>query len=141
MGNAVKRTEVPRFRSNYCYGPDCPTLTVYGPSEVDSSQYEEVSSLVNKLLRGELTAVGSPVFDSDGEADPEAVINDMPVTRTPGFDLSDASVALKEGKEALRSHEKALKDKEAQDKKAEEEKNVVSSNPPAAKPVGHEGAK
>lgn len=74
----------------------------FPPSCVDSSQYEELSTLVRKFLRGERKVRFVPVYEIDSEIDPEKAIDEIPPNRLEGFELSDAHAVLSRGRERFK---------------------------------------
>lgn len=73
----------------------------YPPRITDSSQYEPVAKLVAKFLRGEGRLRYIPQYEVSQDVDPSKAIDEMPITRQDGFDLSDGSEALQRAKEVV----------------------------------------
>lgn len=108
--------------------------TVYPPSIVDSSQNVSMQELFERFARGDASAVSfTPVYELGPDADPDKAVENMPMHRTDGFDISDASEAIRRGVDAaLDLNAKALDDKTKADEKAKAEKAVKDAE--AAKP-------
>lgn len=103
-------------------------VTVFPPSIVDSSQYESLSEIVAKHLRGEPTLsssrVDAVVMESESR-DPEDILADMHVMRQSGADIIDASEALRKGQEAKTQLDNMLKAKNAKDKADKDTKDAA----------------
>lgn len=99
----------------------------FPPSVVDSSEYEELSSLVAKLMRGGSASISSrnPVFEVEPGSDPMEAIRNFDETRREGFDLADAARIAADVKEVAEAdvevRKKKLLEDEARLKKDEED--------------------
>lgn len=74
------------------------TPTVYPPSDVDTSANEPLERLIARHLRGEISPRFVPQYLPEGTP-PEQAISEMDVTQQPGFDLADASEAMRRAEE------------------------------------------
>lgn len=105
---------------------------VYPKSDVDSSGNEPMERLIARHLSGEVKPRFIPEYLPVGTS-PEDAIQAMDPSRQPGFDLADASEALRRGREvaaALKSKsEPSPKDK----RDVEKDEGGKSVDTPAAK--------
>jgi len=106
----------------------------YPPRITDSSQYVPMGTLVARFLRGDVKASFVPVYEVGEGADLNKAVDEMPVTRTDGFDLADVNAVKRRGKDAVRE----LRDKKA---KVDEKPEVVAPKPapgivPGPEPAG-----
>lgn len=121
--------------------------TVYPPSIVDSSQYTSVEELMARFLRGDATVAFTPVYEVEPGADPAKAVDEMPLHRTDGFDMADASEAIRRGVDAaLDLNAKAVDDKAKADLKAKADKEAAEKQlkdaeaaKPKASPAGNAG--
>lgn len=91
----------------------------FAPSQVDSSDYEDLATMVAKFTRGEQVKIGakySPVYEVPPGADPQEAMADFDETRSRGFDLADAARIAEDARRAGDVHVS-----ERQQKRLEEE--------------------
>lgn len=123
---------------------------IEGESMTDESDYIPLTTLISRLLRGQPTGLKSPSlgydYDEKSKLSEDEMLEKIPVTRTPDFDLPDyhqektrLSNSIQEGKNKMREAQKkineAKRDKEiaaAVEKKLAEAKPVPPKNSTSA---------
>lgn len=109
------KTHKKRFFKTQWDGVACDVKKiVYPPRIVDSSQYEPVDVLIKKLKSGDRQLVEDTYFEVGDKSDVKRAMDSMDITRTSGFDLSDASAAISQGVNAVQSEVEKSKKKKAE---------------------------